>query len=91
MAKLNEMTDSEQIQDRLEFLYVNVCDTDNFRELFEFERDQMLYHNHTPSQNDPHNIYAIRNMAVLEFIQRYLDIGRIVKQQKTVEKDPAKD
>lgn len=66
-------------EERLEFLKAFVLGSDAAKELFEYMKARVLNHSHTVTEITPYGIVAdtnginaIRDMAVLEFIQQEL-------------------
>lgn len=74
-------------EERLEFLKAFVLGSDAAKELFEYMKARVLSRSHTVSEITPYGIVAdtnginaIRDMAVLEFIQQELINPAIQKQ-----------
>lgn len=66
--------------DRYKFLLSFVFGTDEARELFEFERDEILSSAHRPNENDPNNEGAKIAMAVAETYQYFINIHKQLKK-----------
>lgn len=67
-------------EERYKFLQAFVLGTDEARELFEFERDELLSSAHRPNENDPYNEGAKIAMAVAETYQYFINIHNHLKK-----------
>lgn len=67
-------------EERYKFLQAFVFGTEEAKELFEFERDELLSSAHRPNENDPNNEGAKIAMAVAETYQYFINIHNLLKK-----------
>ena len=67
-------------EERYKFLQAFVLGSEEAKELFEFERDEILSSAHRPNENDPNNEGAKIAMAVAETYQYFINIYNQLKK-----------